>query len=107
MNVKDVSQCSQSKTGGLPPFLMIIVLIVLCLMMLSGCSKDRLVPVPEPIRIYPPEILLMICPNPALPGSTYRDLVEYAVGLEHALALCNIDKQKLREWSKADGQNDD
>lgn len=51
-------------------------------------------------RALPPAALLAECPHPDLDIQTNGDLLRGLRAYEQALALCNIDKQALREWAK-------
>lgn len=50
------------------------------------------------IRVTPPPALLVPCPTPEWDGTTYRDVVDYALRLRSALDGCNGDKAKLRDY---------
>lgn len=65
---------------------------------LQGCSTPRV----QTIVLKPPQALLALCPEPSalVRPVTNAALIEYAVDMRAALALCNTDKAALQYWSK-------
>lgn len=72
------------------------VLIVIGLLLLSGCSwmPTRTVTV----MVSPPDALIQPRPAPVMPGKTWRDLADYALQLREWGGACELDKAALREW---------
>lgn len=61
---------------------------------LTGCSTIKYV------RELPPQELLGDCPLVLEAYKTNRDLVWTILEYRKALAMCNLDKESLREWAK-------
>ena len=71
------------------------------LLNLSGCF-GKSVQVKTEIRyVLPPLPLLEDCEKPGLRGGTNGDLRDAYEARGLALDLCNVDKQKLREWRES------
>jgi hypothetical protein len=66
-------------------------------LMLAGCGTVR---PPEVQVLVPPAALLQDCVYVAPPLRTNGELVQAYVALQGVLALCNDDKEALREWAQ-------
>ena len=64
--------------------------ILLCLILLTGCSAAKSQPV------IPPQ-LLAPCGEPQWEGRTNGDLVEYVGELREKLGKCNADKAAIQQ----------
>ncbi len=73
--------------------------LVLCLLMVGGCSTSPLVKT-EVIQRMPPEVLMQECPETVIPQSGNNgDLLEVAASLRQDLEECNKKLKRLREWA--------
>ena len=54
----------------------------------------------KPTPVFPPETLLKDCNKTNYQGSTYKDVVEYALDLQSDVDKCNEDKKALRQWKE-------
>ena len=77
---------------------------LLMLLILSGCAtttRVQQVVVKEEVlvKITPPVELVADCEHPDDPvNPRYADLVLWINEYRNALVLCNMDKQKIRQW---------
>lgn len=69
------------------------LLVGLLVASLSACSTTKYV------RELPPVDLLAHCQGPLEEVSTNGGLARTIVAYRKVLALCNIDKESLREWA--------
>ena len=73
--------------------------LVLCLLMVGGCSASPLIKT-EVVQSLPPPILMQECPETDIPeNGNNGDLLEVAVSLRHDLQECNNKLKHLRQWA--------
>lgn len=72
-------------------------LIVLCLLMLAGCSPAVRV---QTVRVTPPDHLLAPRAEPVYTGTTYRDALIWSLRVREAYRMCELDKAAVREWAE-------
>lgn len=70
-------------------------LLVLLVAFLSACQSP-----PKYVRELPPVDLLAECVAPVEQVKTNGQIAQTIVAYRKVLALCNIDKESLREWAK-------
>lgn len=54
------------------------------------------------VKLKPPSSFVQDCHTPTMAGRTNGDLWIYKLELETALAECNANMAKLREWGESD-----
>lgn len=70
-------------------------LLYALLMALPACSSTT-----KFVKVLPPQELLGDCPKVVELYKTNGDLVWTILEYRKALAMCNVDKESLREWVK-------
>lgn len=77
-----------------------IGLLILCLLMLGGCSAKPTVKTQFSVRL-PPAALMQDCPETPIPAEGNNgDLLEVSASLRLDLAECNRQKARLRQWAE-------
>ena len=77
--------------------LMNVLTLIIVLPSLTSCGlTTRFLQKPTPV--FPPEQLLKECNKTSYEGSTYKDVIEYAIDLQSDIDKCNEDKTALRNW---------
>lgn len=69
---------------------------------LIGCGHTPLQVQTEIVKLTPPTEFIQDTPVPSFLGNQNEDLLYWSLDLKGNLEGCNLDKKKIRDWSKGE-----